>query len=608
MHLKRLEVEEGFLDGLVLDFDEGLNVLIGGRGVGKTAVIELVRYCLGISNIDSAMSQESITHATGVLSGGLATLTVEHDGETHQFSRASGEKLPRSHLGLPPPLVLSQREIESLARTPSGRLNLLDSFIAAPVTLEKVPSARVKSLSAEIRDLCNEIDEIDEELEKEAGIVLQLNALKRQQAALGTGGANNKNESFQIDLLQGQSNQISVEQQVIERVQAALSRWQSVLDSALSLPPINISVSGATPRWLAEIKDGMDDDRKSVSELRARSVEFQQRAESALTQLITNRLPIEDQLRKRRQILEAQQQGAGKVAREISLIEERLARLKSMRSLRNTKSARANDLHDDRRKQLALLEEWREDKFARRQKVASELSRSLKPRIRISVGQSADVSHYDAAIREMLRGSNLKYNELAATLAQAVSPAELCEFSFNGNSQELADVLGVSVDRASRLIAVLRVAEIENALTADLEDQVTFCLLDGSTYKDVEELSIGQRCTVVLSIVFENTSVVLIVDQPEDHLDNEFVADTLIRAILSREGVAQTVLASHNANIPVLGNAAQVVHLESNGQRGYVKLSGSLADLSVVESVVTVMEGGVEAFDRRATFYKGSRL
>ena len=47
MYLSRVQIEEGFLDGLDLPFQPGLNVIIGARGTGKTSLIELVRYCLG---------------------------------------------------------------------------------------------------------------------------------------------------------------------------------------------------------------------------------------------------------------------------------------------------------------------------------------------------------------------------------------------------------------------------------------------------------------------------------------------------------------------------------------------------------------------------------
>ena len=62
-------------------------------------------------------------------------------------------------------------------------------------------------------------------------------------------------------------------------------------------------------------------------------------------------------------------------------------------------------------------------------------------------------------------------------------------------------------------------------------------------------------------------------------------------------------MASHNANIPVLGEADCIIRLGSDGRRGFVEHVGQLNDPATVRSITSVMEGGVEAFERRARFY-----
>ena len=63
------------------------------------------------------------------------------------------------------------------------------------------------------------------------------------------------------------------------------------------------------------------------------------------------------------------------------------------------------------------------------------------------------------------------------------------------------------------------------------------------------------------------------------------------------------IFSTHNANIPVLGNADRVILLGSDGKRGFVRHAGALDDQESVSAITTVMEGGIEAFDRRAKFY-----
>jgi ABC-type cobalamin/Fe3+-siderophores transport system ATPase subunit len=88
------------------------------------------------------------------------------------------------------------------------------------------------------------------------------------------------------------------------------------------------------------------------------------------------------------------------------------------------------------------------------------------------------------------------------------------------------------------------------------------------TTSQLIDLSTVQRCTVVLPLILEHSDRILVVDQPEDHIDNAFIVDTLIKSILRRSTSSQVILSTHNANIPVLGEAQLVVQLASDGRRG----------------------------------------
>jgi hypothetical protein len=93
------------------------------------------------------------------------------------------------------------------------------------------------------------------------------------------------------------------------------------------------------------------------------------------------------------------------------------------------------------------------------------------------------------------------------------------------------------------------------------------------------------------------------VDQPEDHIDNAFIADTLIQSVLARDPKSQILFSSHNANIPVLGNANHVIQLGSDGKRGFALTSDGLETAEVVKAITSVMEGGLQAFEKRQSFY-----
>jgi ABC-type cobalamin/Fe3+-siderophores transport system ATPase subunit len=147
---------------------------------------------------------------------------------------------------------------------------------------------------------------------------------------------------------------------------------------------------------------------------------------------------------------------------------------------------------------------------------------------------------------------------------------------------------------------------VEQILTASIEDGITLSLLDGTEYKTTEQLSTGQRCTVVLPLLMKQQRASVIVDQPEDHLDNAFIVETLIKSIVKRKNQGQLIFSTHNANIPVLGGADLVVTLGSDGTRGFVRHAGALDSQPSIDAITTIMEGGIEAFQRRAEFYNNS--
>lgn len=226
----------------------------------------------------------------------------------------------------------------------------------------------------------------------------------------------------------------------------------------------------------------------------------------------------------------------------------------------------------------------------------------------MEVSQSGQIEEYMSVLIEALKGSGLQYKTLVPKLANAVSPRELLEIIDSFDAENLADIADISVERASKIISSLDGIDLGDVATVLVNDSVSFSLLDGDDYKDFSDLSTGQKCTVVLPLILEHTEKVIIVDQPEDHIDNAFITKTLITAILRRSDKGQMILTTHNANIPVLGDADQVIQMASDGSRGYEAVSGNLSDLKIIEAISSVMEGGAEAFKRRAKFYQSLEL
>ncbi len=251
---------------------------------------------------------------------------------------------------------------------------------------------------------------------------------------------------------------------------------------------------------------------------------------------------------------------------------------------------------------LNNLEQARNEKSQLRETVCRDLTDSLSPRIKVHLEEYSQLDEYQQVIINALKGSGIKYNDLAPLIAESIPPRLLLQITENDDIDMFLSLLNVTKDRASRVLNALK-SSINSIATVKLEDEITFELLDGSETKDLSELSTGQRCTVILPIILEHRDSSLIVDQPEDHIDNAFIVETLIASIKRRKGQGQTIVTTHNANVPVLGEAEEVIHLNSDGTRGYVMASGPLMEANIVDAISSVMEGGREAFNCRANFY-----
>jgi chromosome segregation protein len=143
------------------------------------------------------------------------------------------------------------------------------------------------------------------------------------------------------------------------------------------------------------------------------------------------------------------------------------------------------------------------------------------------------------------------------------------------------------------------------------DDRVSIALVIDGSARDLSELSSGQKATALLLLLFAQGGRPLILDQPEDDLDNRFVYEDVVALLRAEKGVAdparrgQIVVATHNANIPVNGDAELVVSLADEGGHCRVRTRASIDDTAVRQEIRTVLEGGAEAFRRRAEKYGG---
>ena len=142
-----------------------------------------------------------------------------------------------------------------------------------------------------------------------------------------------------------------------------------------------------------------------------------------------------------------------------------------------------------------------------------------------------------------------------------------------------------------------KLLELENIIIDDLPR-----IYLGET--PIENLSPGQRCNALIPIILLEGRNPIIIDQPEDNLDNKLVFNLVVDVLRSLKEKRQIIVATHNPNIPVSGDAEQIIVLDALSEdKGKVIAQGSIDCTQIIEQVKEVMEGTEEAFKIRAQKY-----
>ncbi len=122
---------------------------------------------------------------------------------------------------------------------------------------------------------------------------------------------------------------------------------------------------------------------------------------------------------------------------------------------------------------------------------------------------------------------------------------------------------------------------------------------DGRNFRSIEEGSPGQKTAALLAFLLSYGDEPLILDQPEDDLDNYLIYDLIVTQLREVKLSRQVLVVTHNANIVVNGDAELVVAMAARGGETHKECEGSLQDQKVRNTICSIMEGGRRAFEDR---------
>lgn len=128
-------------------------------------------------------------------------------------------------------------------------------------------------------------------------------------------------------------------------------------------------------------------------------------------------------------------------------------------------------------------------------------------------------------------------------------------------------------------------------------------------FKDVRDLSLGQKVVAMLSFILAYSDYSgdyrpLIIDQPEDNLDNQYIYKNLVKQLRSIKEKRQIIIATHNATIVTNSKAEQVIIMDSDNENGWIKSTGYPTEKKIKSQIVNYLEGGVDSFKHKCQIYE----
>lgn len=619
----RMTVVGGYLDGIRVDFSDHLNTVIGGRGTGKSTLLECLRYALDFPPKGKQAQkhhQEIIKENLGRSAGRveLTVVSASQNGKQYTISRRHDEpptvrdidgKVSTLHPRdvLPGIDIYGQNEIYELAQDETSRVQLLDRFLPQDGDYEAKNADVHKRLKENQQKLSKSLSDLDD-------LKAHVDRLPKLQEQLhGFDELGIKEKLAATALLAREREIAKTSTESVQSFRDALSTLSAGLpdlsffkDEALDeLPDIGELVAMRTS--LVAIKEGFTDHLAAMQALLDEGAGKFTTGHEAWQQAIQiHEAGLEKALR-------GLPATTGKSGQEVGVAYQRIMgdieRIKPMKSRTLAHETQRDILLQERGNLLAELSDLRALQVQALLKAAKKLNGRLEGKLKVEVVPEADrgplIAYLVGCRLDSVGEKRLAWIEEAA----AISPLSLVQSIQTGSAAVQLD-WGVSQMVADALVKLqsTQLMEMEGLELAHRVD-IYLNVARGQTapvFRALNKLSTGQQCTAILHMLLLENVNPLIMDQPEDNLDNAFIADRIVTELRGAKTKRQFLFATHNANIPVFGDAEWIGVFTAEENRGCLGLDaqGSIDVPTIRDHVASILEGGRDAFIQRKEKYE----
>lgn len=612
--LKEISWVGGFLDGVTIPLSTDLTTLIGGRGTGKSTAIESLRFVLGLTPIGAEAKRDHDGIVSGVLkSGTVVKLLVETTSpsvRTFTIER-SVNNLPvvKDESGTATNLrpvdvianveIFGQHELAELTNDSSKVASMLQRFQGSgELTAEHIDTLAKLKLN---REKLTRAEEGRTQLEDELADIPRLEEQVRHYT------------DTDVPTRLKEVTRLTQDEAVFTEATARVATAQESL-TALTDPQLITKLEAAfeniddSPRS-HYLKRAQAASTALAAKLTALAAEARTALDAASLEIETAKTEWSDAVREQR---DEHDEVLRKLVEEGLEPNKYLDTTRALETLKAKESRRAGiatslrSLQTERDTLLQALAGHENDR-------ARELTEAIRAANAATGGvvivkpvPASDRKHIKSLIEQSISGQR---NRIMAAIDQENFSTRTFVEAARAGESELGAQFSISGAQARSLLEagepLFRQLE-EQSVGQAVEVQLDVQAGTGTReFKKMDDLSKGQRATALLLLLLGASNAPLVIDQPEDDLDNRFVYDGIVTNLRSLKGKRQIIASTHNANVPVLGDAELIVALEGDGQNGRAAADGigSLDDVAIRSHVENVLEGGPAAFNARQHLY-----
>ena len=605
-----IHISGSFVDDLWLTLNAGLNALIGGKGSGKTAILECLRFVLN-TPVPKERLDEVAKHRQHILgsSGLVECLVIDIDGsqklitrradspdrisvtpdsgESFVVSAAAGQVFPIS--------ILGWHEIESVADRASARIDILDRA-GSPVEILQAYADIGESI-AQARDVLPMLQRQARRLDKALKELWELRKKRSTLTRLAQGNLSQLQDGYDW-FLTAEERLATLSARTATRIVDAPATIVSGLVSTVGKPPESVVTEGIIEA-LSELSTALVNSQTAES---AATKDIVEKLTSLHSQLTTSSVNITKAFQNFREYVYApavsnlSPEDRGILTQQIQVLEE-TKRLPSVEAACTSQMTELHGLAKQLHGHCKKVCDLRNQVVQTRTSLVTALNMEL-PGVRLRFMRGANKDG-----RNRFQGS---YPTDGASLIGFIDGYE-----GQDGYEKLCDLFSklqlLDIDQSKwKVEDKLYDAKLVDILDVIDDDDVSISLEVGKRgFVEIQSLSAGQRCVAAFPLLLRNSRGPLVVDQPEDNLDNRYIADSISVDLLAKKQSQQYVVTSHNANLVVLTDADLIVHVDSDGAHASVPASGYLAweRSPIKDSVLSVLDGGEAALLARQRKY-----